>query len=280
VFLFISILWVLGAVFLGVVFALPIQLGRSFFLLVAARPVHDGYAFIAGVYLLWACYLIGRAVDRLDKRRQRRGGDEPRADLRLLVVKRGLLWTAKITYMILFLGIFIPTLISLVVDLYIILPIRLSLDPTLVPRIRIVDSWAMGLLYAKIILHITRTQPPNPITRGMQHITNNGWTHPEPITATKEVIGPLIFGLLGMILLPGGAFLLAQHFIPLIPRNSRLLFMEVYPAIFVAVAGVRFGAVLLEMLGTWSQSIRDKEFLVEMRLRNLEPDSSKVIKAD
>ncbi|KAJ7095466.1 hypothetical protein C8R43DRAFT_907918 [Mycena crocata] len=273
--LFIAILWVLGAVFLGVVFALPIQLGRSFFGLFVSRPVHDGYSFIAGTYLLWACYLIGRAIDRLDKRRQRRGGDEPRADLRLLVIKRGFLWMAKITYMILFLGILIPTLISLVVDLYIVLPIRLSLDPTLVPRIRIVDSWAMGLLYAKIMLHINRTQPPNPITRGMQHITNNGWTHPEPVTATKEVIGPLTFGLLGMILLPGGVFLLAQHFLPIIPWNSKLLFMEVYPAIFVTVAGLRFGTVLLEMLGTWSQSIRDKEFLVEMRLRNLEPDSSK-----
>ncbi|KAJ7708893.1 hypothetical protein B0H17DRAFT_1174191 [Mycena rosella] len=275
VFLFIAILWVLGALFLGVTFALPIQLGRSFFGLFVARTVHDGYSFIAGTYLLWACYLIGRAVDRLDKRRQRRGGDEPRADLRLLVVKRGLLWIAKISYMILFLGIVVPTLLSLVVDLYIILPIRLSLDPALVPRIRLVDSWAMGLLYAKIMLHINRMQPPNPITRGMQHITNNGWTHPEPITATKEVIGPLVFGLLGMILLPGGVFLLAQHFIPFIPKNSRLLFMEVYPAIFVIAAGIRFGAVLLEMLGTWSQSIRDKEFLVEMRLRNLEPDSSK-----
>ncbi|KAJ7036506.1 hypothetical protein C8F04DRAFT_953656 [Mycena alexandri] len=273
--LFIAILWVMGAMFLGILFALPIQLGRSFFALFVPRTVHDGYSFIAGSYLLWACYLIGRAVDRLDKRRQRRGGDETRADLRLLVIKRGLLWTAKITYMTLFLGILIPTLISLVVDLYIILPIRLSLDPTLIPRIRIVDSWAMGLLYMKIMLHINRTQPPNPITRGVQHITNNGWTHPEPITATKEVIGPLTFGLLGMILLPGGVFLLAQHFVPLIPKNSKLLFMEVYPAIFVAVAGVRFGAVLLEMLGTWSQSIRDKEFLVEMRLRNLEPDSSK-----
>ncbi|KAJ7173518.1 hypothetical protein C8R46DRAFT_892656 [Mycena filopes] len=275
VFLFIAILWVMGAMFLGIVFALPIQLGRSFFALFVSRTVHDGYSFIAGSYLLWGCYLIGRAVDRLDKRRQRRGGDEPRADLRLLVIKRGLLWMAKITYMIFFLGIVIPTLISLVVDLYIVLPIRLSLDPTLIPRIRIVDSWAMGLLYAKILQHINRTQPPNPITRGVQHITNNGWTHPEPILATKEVIGPLTFGLLGMILLPGGVFLLAQHFIPLIPRNSKLLFMEVYPAIFVAVAGVRFGAVLLEMLSTWSQSIRDKEFLVEMRLRNLEPDPSK-----
>lgn len=47
--------------------------------------------------------------------------------------------------------------------------------------------------------------------------------------------------------------------------------MEVYPAIFVTVAGVRSSAKLLEMLSTWSQAIRDKEFLVEMRLRNLEP---------
>jgi E3 ubiquitin-protein ligase MARCH6 len=51
--------------------------------------------------------------------------------------------------------------------------------------------------------------------------------------------------------------------------------MEVYPAIFVIVAGVRFGVVLIEVLGTWSQAIRDKEFLVEMRLRNLEPESTK-----
>jgi E3 ubiquitin-protein ligase MARCH6 len=29
------------------------------------------------------------------------------------------------------------------------------------------------------------------------------------------------------------------------------------------------------ILSTWSQSVRDKEFLVEMRLRNLEPDKEK-----
>ncbi|KAJ6580947.1 hypothetical protein B0H19DRAFT_1112979 [Mycena capillaripes] len=246
VFAFIVILWVLGAVFLGIAFALPIQLGRSFFGLFVPRAVHDGYSFLAGAYLLWGCYLMGRAVDRLDKRRQRRGGDEPRADLRLLVRQDRVHGAV--------LGVVVPTLIALVVDLYIVLPIRLSLDPALVPRIRIVDEWAMGLLYAKIMLHINRTQPTNPITRGVQHITNNGWTHPEPVTATREVIGPLTFGLLGMILLPGAL-------------------MEVYPAIFVLVAGVRFGAVLLEMLGTWSQAIRDKEFLVEMRLRNLEPEA-------
>ncbi|KAF7317716.1 RING-CH-type domain-containing protein [Mycena kentingensis (nom. inval.)] len=272
VFAFINILWVLGAIFLGIAFALPIQLGRGFFALFMSKQVHDGYSFIVGAYLLWACYLIGRAVDRLDKRRQRRGGDEPRADLRLLVIKRGLLWIAKISYMALFLGIVVPTLISIVIDLYIVLPIRFAIDPALVPRVRIVDSWAMGLLYTKIILHVMLAQPHNHITRGVQHIANNGWTHPEPITATKEVIGPLIFGLLGMIVFPAGIFVVAQRFLPFVASNSRLLFMEVYPSIFVAAAGARFGTVVVEMLGTWSQSIRDKEFLVEMRLRNLEPE--------
>ncbi|KAF7289096.1 RING-CH-type domain-containing protein [Mycena chlorophos] len=270
--IFVAVLWIIGAIFLGVVFGLPIQLGRGFFALFMKSEVHDGYSFIVGAYLLWACYLIGRAVDRLDKRRQRRGGDEPRADLGLLVVKRGLLWLAKVSYMGLFLGVVIPTLIALVVDLYIVLPIRLSLDPTLVPRVRIVDSWAMGLLYSKIMLHVMLAQPLNDITRGIQHIINGGWTHPEPVAATKEVIGPLTIGLLGMIFLPGGAFVVAQRYLPLSLRNNKMLFMEVYPTIFALAASARFGAVAMDMLGTWSQAIRDKEFLVEMRLRNLEPE--------
>lgn len=31
----------------------------------------------------------------------------------------------------------------------------------------------------------------------------------------------------------------------------------------------------MALLSSWSQSIRDKEFLVEMRLRNLEPPEEK-----
>lgn len=168
---FIALLWVIGAVLLGVTVALPIQLGRSIFELFTPREVHDGYALIIGFYLLWVCYLVGTAIDRLDKRRQRSRGDGPRADLRVLVIKRGLLWIAKATYMAVFLGIVIPTLVSFVVELYIILPIRFALDPDMTPKIRVVDTWALGLLYAKIALHANRIQPPNRVTRGLQHVS-------------------------------------------------------------------------------------------------------------
>lgn len=171
VFCFIASLWIIGAVFLGVAVALPVQLGREFFKLFTTRDMHDGYSLIVGFYLLWGCYIIGKAIDRLDKRRQRTGNEGPRADLRILVVKRGLLWVAKISYMILFLGIIIPTLIAFVVDLYIVLPIRFTLDPSLTPRIRVVDMWALGLLYAKIALHLNHVRRHNRVARGIQQVS-------------------------------------------------------------------------------------------------------------
>jgi E3 ubiquitin-protein ligase MARCH6 len=171
IFAFILSMWTIGAVILGISVALPITLGRSVFKLFMSRDVHDGYSLILGFYLLVACYLCGRAIDRLDKRRQRRSPEGPRADLRVLVVKRGLLWTAKISYMIVTLGVLLPILVALVMDLYVILPIRLVLDPSLNPRIRIVDTWALGLLYVKIAFHAHRIQPNSRISRGLHHVS-------------------------------------------------------------------------------------------------------------
>lgn len=167
---FITVLWIIGAICVGFVVALPLSLGRGFFKLFTPRDIHDGYSFIIGFYLIWLCYLVARAIDRLDKRRQRRSGEGPRAELGLLVVKRGLLWFAKMVYMAFFLGIAIPVLLAIVIDLYIVLPIRFAVDPMMVPRIKIVDQWALGLLYAKIAIYVQRIQPPSGISRGLQQV--------------------------------------------------------------------------------------------------------------
>jgi E3 ubiquitin-protein ligase MARCH6 len=171
IMLFIFALWIAFAVFVAAALSVPILLGRSFFKLFTARDVHDGYSFISGFYLLWGCYIIGKAVDRMDKRRQRTGPDGPRAEFSVFLAKRCILWLAKISYMLLFLGLVIPILISLVMDFYIVLPIRLAMDPTLKPHIRIVDAWALGLLYAKIAVHVQRLQHPTLVIRGLNNVS-------------------------------------------------------------------------------------------------------------
>lgn len=171
---FIVCMWIIGAIVLGFSVALPITLGRSVFRLFTSRDVHDGYSLILGFYLLVACYLCGRAIDRLDKRRQRRSPEGSRADLRVLVIKRGLLWLAKISFMMATLGVVLPILVAIVMDLYVILPVRLALDPSLNPKIRVVDSWALGLLYVKIAIHVQRIQPNSRISRGLHRVSSFG----------------------------------------------------------------------------------------------------------
>ena len=48
--------------------------------------------------------------------------------------------------------------------------------------------------------------------------------------------------------------------------------MHVYPGIFAAAGLIRLCVTGSGVLSRWSQSIRDTEFLVEMRLRNYEQD--------
>ena len=51
--------------------------------------------------------------------------------------------------------------------------------------------------------------------------------------------------------------------------------MHVYPTVFVFAATLRSAVVVFDLLSSWSQTIRDKEFLVEMKLRNHEPELEK-----
>lgn len=168
--LFIFALWVIGCVFITAAVSVPILLGRGVFNLFTERQMHDGYSFLVGFYALWGCWVVGHAVERMDKRRQRRSADDPRGNWPLYFLKRSVLWLAKISYIVFFIGVVIPALLGLVVELYIVMPIRLSLNPGLLPNVRVVDMWALGIIYAKIVLHANRFRPLNRITAGFNHV--------------------------------------------------------------------------------------------------------------
>jgi len=106
----------------------------------------------------------------MDKRRQRRSADDARGNWPLYFLKRSVLWLAKISYIVFFVGVVIPALLGLVVELYIVMPIRLSLNPGLLPNVRVVDMWALGIIYAKIVLHANRFRPLNRISTGFNHV--------------------------------------------------------------------------------------------------------------
>lgn len=266
---FVAAVWTIVAIAVAVCIALPVQIGRRFFALFTASELHDGYSFLVGFYLLWACYAVSQASERMNKRRQRINGPKP--GFIVFFAKRSLLWLSKIAYMVVMFGIVIPTLLGLVVDVYVILPIRLTLNPTMVPNIRIVDMWSLGLIYGKIAIRLRRRiQLPDRIARALQTLLSNGWSNPDPQQATKDLIFPLVAGLTGMLVLPAGFVYFLREVVGL-PIGTKFLFVHAYPGIFAAAGLARMCVSVMGLLSTWSQAIRDKEFLVEMRLQNHEP---------
>jgi len=172
-----------------------------------------------------------------------------------------------------FLVFVIPTLIALVMEMYVLMPIKFIYDPRVVVKVKLVDMWVLGLFYTKIILRLPGFEAPRRMNEGILRINRNGWSRPDPMTATKEVIGPAVGGLLAMLSLPVGLLwmfktLTNEHI------TDRSLFTSIYPGIFAGVGVIRGIWGLHKVYLKWSQAVRDKEFLVEMRLRNLEPEGA------
>jgi E3 ubiquitin-protein ligase MARCH6 len=168
---FIAIFWATACFFLSTLLVAPIYLGRGIFNALLGRSVHDGYAFLSGFYAFWACLLFGRALQRLDRRRQRqpewRGPLAPQA---LWIAKRGALWVGKMAYMTFWLGFIVPALLSLVFEAYVVLPLRLTFDPDMEVHVRLVDMWMQGILYTTILLKMRGLQAPGPVVNGVQKV--------------------------------------------------------------------------------------------------------------
>ena len=183
IFIFILAVWSACCIAIASMLAGPVLLGRRFFLLFTTREVHDGYSFVIGFHLLWGCWLVAQAVERLDRHRQRRENGS-RAWWPLFLAKRSSLWLAQASYMAFFLVFVIPTMIALVMEMYVLLPIKFIYDPGVVVKVKLVDMWVLGLFYTKIILRLPGFEAPQRMNEGIQKVSSvllalqllpNGW---------------------------------------------------------------------------------------------------------
>ena len=162
VLVFLFLLWSLGAVLTTILLSAPIYFGRYAIQLIGWSPVHDAYTFTIGFYFIWILTVL-----TLEARRQFDRRTNPHR-LAFQVVK----WVAQSLYLLAAFGVIIPVLLSLVVYLYTILPLRLwsKKHPTL-PEISLIEQWTFGVVYMKIGLRLARmTQPPSPFIRAVDRV--------------------------------------------------------------------------------------------------------------
>jgi len=78
-----------------------------------------------------------------------------------------------------FLMFVIPTMIALVMEMYVLLPIKFIYDPGVVVKVKLVDMWVLGLFYTKIIPLLPGFKAPQRMDEGVQRarfvLPANGW---------------------------------------------------------------------------------------------------------
>ena len=196
-----------------------------------------------------------------------------------------------VLYVYIALGVVIPGLFALNMDLYLLIPLRMifaqSLDP---PSLHLVHDWALGLMYLKVLSQVMLINGDTPMARGMRNMFRDGWFRPDVHLATKRFILPLTIYLLVALGLPvilGYAFINAPQslrFLDLIhyldqrfewfnigteTMPTSTVYLLAYPVIAV-LATMGASAIGCKYLtDKWWQEVRDEIYMVGELLHNV-----------
>jgi len=194
------------------------------------------------------------------------------ADLYLGGTLRTFIWAFNHIITWTMLGFVIPLLMATVLQLYILLPIRVGIYPRSegsVTTLHIWEDWALGCVLAAIMVRIGRMQPMGPLLRAWDTIIRN---EPEDIDVKRaftDLIGPLAGGLLVLIAIPALIpFLILQVLHLRLPEGVTIC--NVYPSLFITVSVIQTTGRLSRLVMKWAQSVRDTEYLVDLRLQNMD----------
>ncbi|KAF9128967.1 hypothetical protein BGW39_004579 [Mortierella sp. 14UC] len=265
---FIILLWTSVMLFLVLSVVIPMVLGRAIFSLKSTRSVHDVYSFVVGIYILSG---VWHAVDwtwaKVHTLYTRGTGPiDSRAVFRALWTTSKLV--AKLTYFVIAFGILMPFTLGLMVELFVVLPLRNAIDED--ASVIFMVDWAVGLIYMKIIHRILSVLPNNRFAIDMNRVFVGTDVHRWDVgLATRRLILP-VFGMCALVVLgPFACAWIAAEALGLTGAARYRVFRQAYPVVMMislVVFGLRECVVVVR---GWSQYVRDQEYLVGRQLHNL-----------
>ncbi|KAI9884251.1 MAG: hypothetical protein M1823_003974 [Watsoniomyces obsoletus] len=270
---FIFLIWIFAAVTGVSLTIVPLVFGRM--VLAAMMPRHlrtnDVYAFSIGLYLLGGVAYAALHLRRAHLWVRRTKVDAASMQYAAQTACHYGLRALSLLYIVVTLGIILPALSALLVELYVVLPAHTYLAAHERHIIDLVQGWTLGILYVNILGRAILWYPHLRPARALRAIARNGWLNPDVRLATRSVIVPatvvMVFTALTPLLLGRLAILLGlDHVLGLGPST---VYRFSYPAVLGLAVGLLVARELRSTAQQWQQSIRDEVYLVGQRLHNL-----------
>ncbi|KAG0280310.1 hypothetical protein BGZ95_010589 [Linnemannia exigua] len=267
---FIVIMWTSTMFFLALSIVVPLVLGRFLVTFMTDRAVHDVYSFVVGVYVVGIAWRIQEWALSVYRTFKSEGTPEVDVHAHLTTVLEAVTLVAKTAYFGLAFGVLLPFLLGFMAELFIIIPLRTALGEDV--KIIFAMTWALGLLYTRVVHQILSSFPTNRFTVDMNAVfvgtDIGGWAVG---LATRRLVLPALGIFVSAIGCPLGLAWTVTKTLGLEGVARTNVFRSSYPlmmVVYLIVFGFREGYVVLS---GWSQSqyIRDQEYLIGRQLHNL-----------
>ncbi|KAF9127020.1 hypothetical protein BGW39_006175 [Mortierella sp. 14UC] len=265
---FIVIMWTSTMYFLALAIVVPLVLGRFLVTFMTDRAVHDVYSFVVGAYVVGIAWRIqewaSTAYNGL------KSEEALKVDVRahLTAVFDTVKIVAKAAYFGLTFGVLLPFLLGFMAELFMIIPLRTALGEDV--KIIFAMTWALGLLYTRVVHQVLIAFPTNRFTVDMNAVfvgTDVGdWAVG---LATRRLVLPALGLFISAVGCPLGLAWTVAKTLGLEGAARTNVFRSSYPVmmvVYLIVFGFMEGYVVLS---GWSQYIRDQEYLIGRQLHNL-----------
>ncbi|KAI0845942.1 hypothetical protein F5Y00DRAFT_245316 [Daldinia vernicosa] len=297
IFLFILSIWIFAAV-TGVGFTIvPLVFGRRMFKVLIPSHIrtNDIYAFSIGVYILGSLgYFVFHLRSMLNKLRILTSSVLD-SMLDRQTIQHAIQFTnraSRLLYTYTVLLIVFPLLITLLVELYLLMPLHTYMYPAGANAtrrfeglrgghtIRVIQAWTLGILYLKLGSRAVTLYGGRP-AHAVRAVLRRGWLEPDIGVLTRAFVIPGIVASLVMIAMPPiMAWVTLHHILDVNPEVAQemrvLIFRLAYPSTALFWASLILMRRILRVFEGWQVRIRDEAYLMGERLHNFGGTSSKV----
>ncbi|KAI0594600.1 hypothetical protein F4775DRAFT_573377 [Biscogniauxia sp. FL1348] len=296
VFLFILSIWIFAAVTGVGVTIVPLVFGRRMFKVLIPSHIrtNDIYAFSIGIYILGSLTYFAFHIRSMLNQLRNWCSSAVNSMFDRHALKRGvrlLHHASQLVYTYVVLLVVFPLLITLLVELYLLMPLHTYMYPMGVGgttrlgglqeahTIRVIQAWTLGILYLKLGSRALTLYGGRP-AQAVRAVLRRGWLEPDVGVLTRAFVIPGVTASLAMIFTPP---ILAWLFIsrgvtgtPHLPPGMQvLIFRLAYPLTALFWACLLMIRNMVRVFETWQVRIRDEAYLMGERLHNFGGTASK-----
>lgn len=291
--IFVFLLWALTAILGLSVTVAPLLLGREAIKVVFGGkvPPNDLYSYFVGACPLVLAFYSKTAVVKGWKY----AIETIRLDQSALIsaskfAKDFIFRSLRVIYTYTALVLFVPTLLALLLECYLILPLQtyaMYQQRSAAPHtVYLLQDWTLGLMYLRILMRLLLWDSESRASRALYAIVARGWSDPDVRIVNRCFLLPITIGAVLALCGPSGVAYFLGKAMPSLAKVGGLdeIFPQLQPAMIetVRVHLIRFsypltlalflGAWSLWLLkraaGNWRLRIRDEIYLIGERLHN------------